>query len=548
MEIIENEDYPINIEEQKQECTINNCIYKGKCDILQMLSVPTLGIYSEYYSFMNTILALHQKSIPTNFPSQLQNSLKNLIDEHKDITLDFFHITLDGSIIYSENNERIKNNKYVRVNIIPHPYVFYNVNLSKEHRTRVYLSVFCDSRSFDSVKDSNENDGVKINPQCRLDDNMLNREILLHSSQYEIPAISPNNCSILLNLNNQMINFFLVTLVTYKNEIVKCSVTEFVIFPTIYRSKLFMELSTIISSMENEEILKKIYYTYFSFIDLFIYFSSDIFIKAIGSEKKELFENLIKKMFKLVFDFSKIVIQDNELNDYIKDSQNMGNFYYSIFLYFLNILYEDTECKIKNFGQDLLSYLLAKSPLYVLEILEKFKNFFLENMQLIFKSYFSFFGFDKISSLRTKYNDNYNNDYWPKMKNLFCAIDKVESKNLDCSLELVMNRKKERVSTPSKEIFQKISEAIVNKNKEQFINLVNNFESPIKNLLFYRVWVNKGKKCGIHNEFGKMSFLQSNEIPSMYHCTDEEIIDMCVEMISFLEKIDREYNEFIQYK
>ena len=57
-----------------------------------------------------------------------------------------------------------------------------------------------------------------------------------------------------------MINFFLVTLVTYKNEIVKCSVTEFVIFPTIYRSKLFMELSTIISSMENEEILKKIYY------------------------------------------------------------------------------------------------------------------------------------------------------------------------------------------------------------------------------------------------------------------------------------------------
>ena len=45
-----------------------------------------------------------------------------------------------------------------------------------------------------------------------------------------------------------------------------------------------------------------------------------------------------------------------------------------------------------------------------------------------------------------------------------------------------------------------------------------------------------------------LAFLQSNEIPSMYHCTDEEIIDMCVEMISFLEKIDREYNEFIQYK
>lgn len=536
-----------SINKEKQECQIKNCIYREKCHILRMLSVPTLGIYSDFYSFMNIILVLHQKSMPIHLPPQLKTSLIELANNHKNMTVDFFHITLDGSTFYWDNNERITNNKYLRVNIIPHPYVFYNVDLSKEHRTKVYLSAFCDLPSFDSVKDSNENDGVRLNPKCRLDDNMLNREIILHSSKDGIPAISPNNCAILVNLNNQLINFFLVTLVTYQNQIVKCSVTEFVIFPTLCRSKLFKELSAIISSYDKEEILGKIYNTYFSFIGLFIYFSSDTFIKAINGKTSEIFENFIKKMFKLIFDFSKTAIHGIELTDYIKDSQNMGNFYYSMFLSFLNILFEDYECKINNFGQDLVVYLLDNNPSSVLEILEKFKNFFLERVQIIFKSYFSFFGFNKISSLPAKYNNYYFNNYWPKIQNLFCAIDKVELKPLDPLLDLIKKRKKEQPNS-TKETFQKIIKVIENKNKNEFINLVNDFKNPVKNILFYRVWVKKGKKNNIHNDFGKMSFLQSNEIPSEYHCSDEDIMDICVEMISLLEKIDNEYTEFIQDK
>ena len=40
----------------------------------------------------------------------------------------FFHITLDGSNLYKNYNQRIINDKFTRINVLPHPYIFYNVN------------------------------------------------------------------------------------------------------------------------------------------------------------------------------------------------------------------------------------------------------------------------------------------------------------------------------------------------------------------------------------------------------------------------------------
>jgi hypothetical protein len=59
-----------------------------------------------------------------------------------------------------------------------------------------------------------------------------------------------------------------------------------------------------------------------------------------------------------------------------------------------------------------------------------------------------------------------------------------------------------------------------------------------QNLLFHKVWERKGKVIGIHNDFGRMSFLNSSQIPANYHCNQEEIVEILLEVISILENFD----------
>ena len=57
-------------------------------------------------------------------------------------------------------------------------------------------------------------------------------------------------------------------------------------------------------------------------------------------------------------------------------------------------------------------------------------------------------------------------------------------------------------------------------------------------MIFQLVWERKGKILGIHNDFGKMSFLRSNVIPNNYHCDQEEQVEILLDMISLIEGFD----------
>ena len=48
---------------------------------------------------------------------------------------------------------------------------------------------------------------------------------------------------------------------------------------------------------------------------------------------------------------------------------------------------------------------------------------------------------------------------------------------------------------------------------------------------------------GVHNDFGRLSFIQSNQICPVYHCTNEQQYEICIQMINIIEAIDKEYNE-----
>jgi len=54
-------------------------------------------------------------------------------------------------------------------------------------------------------------------------------------------------------------------------------------------------------------------------------------------------------------------------------------------------------------------------------------------------------------------------------------------------------------------------------------------------MLFYLVWLRKGKIVGIHNDFGRLSFIRSKDISSNYQCSQEEQVEIILDIISMLE-------------
>ena len=88
-----------------------------------------------------------------------------------------------------------------------------------------------------------------------------------------------------------------------------------------------------------------------------------------------------------------------------------------------------------------------------------------------------------------------------------------------------------------------MSNEVLNDNRDAFLKLLDSIDKPLQNLLFFSVWSFKGKIMGVHNDFGRLSFIQSNQICPVYHCSKEEQYEICLQMMSLLETIDNEYNE-----
>jgi hypothetical protein len=52
------------------------------------------------------------------------------------------------------------------------------------------------------------------------------------------------------------------------------------------------------------------------------------------------------------------------------------------------------------------------------------------------------------------------------------------------------------------------------------------------------VWERKGKIVGVHPDFGRASFFCENGLPLNYHCNQEEMVELILEMISLLETFE----------
>lgn len=60
----------------------------------------------------------------------------------------------------------------------------------------------------------------------------------------------------------------------------------------------------------------------------------------------------------------------------------------------------------------------------------------------------------------------------------------------------------------------------------------------MKSYIFHYVWRQKGRIKGIHNEFGKCSFMGIPEISEHYFLTREEKLDLLLPLQEHYKKID----------
>lgn len=215
----------LNNSKQKQNYT-----YTKENSLLKMIAIPSFGVYSPNYSFYIPYNILYQDKLTQNifnsFPDLMKQHVNDLHNKFK-VKFDYFVISLDGSFINSKYKHNTQEG-FLRVNFVAHPYIFYDItNLNKDHRTFMLSALYTNLGDSDShVKEINEDGALKINPEVFLHD-FNKKEVILHKSNDNFPALSPNNCALLVNLNSAFFSVFNLIAIFYENKIVKFCVTQF---------------------------------------------------------------------------------------------------------------------------------------------------------------------------------------------------------------------------------------------------------------------------------------------------------------------------------
>ena len=523
----------------KDEDDIDLEIFSEKCDLLKMITVPTFGKYSNDYSFLEQILILKRKSKFEKIPEIMKKKLDNLQKKYPKIIPEYFHITLGNSLIKPENENEL-NDSFECLNLLCHPYIFYNCSLEKEHRSEIYCATFTDENEIGTIKQCEGNDILRLNPECELDDNQLKREIILHMSNDGYASLSPNNCAVFINLNAQIINFYIIVCGTYGGQIVKCFVGNYVIIPNAQNSIMFGELYDEMikkkkkKSLTSELIILKNKFK--SYMDYIYNFGINEILKGDNLDDVKL---CIMKAFSFIFDFKSTEEDDNSKKIHEKELINMQTFYYNTFFNFVSNLYEFGSSVDPNFGEKIIQSSIKNK--YIEKFLVKYRNYNIKRFNNIISNYLFFIYEDEddvLDNIEEKTNDKVE-EYLPTLKESFCEKLNSDEDILDEIKNNFNEENGKRKDNPNTNILIKVCDSII--KGEDINNNLSQLDEIIRKYLFYYVWVYKGRP-NIHMDFGRVSFLNL-EIDGKYFCSKEDKINCCQKIIQYLEKAeDKNYN------
>ena len=523
----------INLNDEEDDKEIET--YSNKCELLKMITVPTFGKYSEDYSFLEQILILKSPSKFENMPEIMQKKLDNLKQKYPKVEPEYFHITLGNVLIRPSNVDELKDSFEV-LNLLAHPYIFYNCSLNKEHRSEIYCAAFTDENEIGTIKQREGADTLRLNPDCNLDDNQLKRDIILHMSHDGYASLSPNNCAILINFNAQIINFYVIVCGTYGGQIVKCFVGNYVIIPNAQNSVMFGDLYDIIMKDKKKYnvaqeliILKNKFKEYMNYI--YNFGLNEI-------SKLDNIENVkfcILKAFSFIFDFSSSEDDENSKKVHEKELNNMEAFYYYNFLNYIGTLYEFSSKIDPNFNEKLVISSIKNK--YIEELLIKYREYNLQRFNNIISNY----GFclyankEDFDDLQDKVNIKYEQDILPNLKEFFCDKLNLEEQNLDEIKDSYNEENRNPMDNPNISVLINMCNSI--SNGEDINNDLKQLDDIIRKYLYFIVWDYKNRPDGVHFDFGRVSFLNI-EIDGKYFCNKEDKINCCQKLIRFLEKVD----------
>lgn len=518
---------------------INN-IFNEQCDLLQMIGVPNFGIYKNNYTFMDQLFILKTKKQPKNLPQNVLKQIKLLTDNYSDVNPEYFHITLNANNIFLSSNERKIGTNFARINLASHPYIYQKNNLKNLPKFDIYTAIYTEKEEIDTIRDSEENDGLRINPNCDITNNNLRREIILHLSQDNLPAISPNNCALLINLNSHLINFYVIILGVCKRNLEKCFVGNYVILPNVQNCLLFNNISqSLINQNSLNDIILNLFCTELTYKDcltnVLFYFLDEVLNKE---NKKEDIKNIFIQAFRNIFDFI-----DQSDNDYFHQIElnNMGNYYYQNILKFLNFVYP-TNYKIENFSENLLFNNIKNK--YIVELIMKYCNFHMRRVNKIFDSYLGYLKINKedkfINDIKIKAQKLNKEEKWPFLKEYICSLLNVKIENFDNISKIYLNDKRKKMENKNIQIFQNLCNEILTTGKIN-VKTLEDIDEPIRSCFYEFIWDYKGHIQGIHKDFGKLSFLQSNEIEDLYYCSNDERYELCEHFQQILANIDEKF-------
>ena len=523
----------INLNDEEDDKEIET--YSNKCELLKMITVPTFGKYSEDYSFLEQILILKSPSKFENMPETMQKKLDNLKQKYPKVEPEYFHITLGNVLIRPSNIDELKDSFEV-LNLLAHPYIFYNCSLNKEHRSEIYCAAFTDENEIGTIKQREGADTLRLNPDCNLDDNQLKRDIILHMSHDGYASLSPNNCAILINFNAQIINFYVIVCGTYGGQIVKCFVGNYVIIPNAQNSVMFGDLYDIIMKDKKKYnvaqeliILKNKFKEYMNYI--YNFGLNEI-------SKLDNIENVkfcILKAFSFIFDFSSSEDDENSKKVHEKELNNMEAFYYYNFLNYIGTLYEFSSKIDPNFNEKLVISSIKNK--YIEELLIKYREYNLQRFNNIISNY----GFclyenkEDFDDLQDKVNIKYEQDILPNLKEFFCDKLNLEEQNLDEIKDSYNEENRNPMDNPNISVLINMCNSI--SNGEDINNDLKQLDDIIRKYLYFIVWDYKNRPDGVHFDFGRVSFLNI-EIDGKYFCNKEDKINCCQKLIRFLEKVD----------
>ena len=513
-------------DENLQEITT----YKEQCDLLKMISIPSFGIYSDDYAFLEQILILKKNSIPKTLPLNVEKQIKYLKEKYPDLKPEFFHITLSSSTLFTITPENINPYSYTALNFISHPYIFYNCKLDKEHKSDIYCASYIDENEIDTIKEAEGNTHLRVNPMCNIDDEQLKREVYIHLSGDGYPSLSPNNCQLLINLNSQIINFYVITCGTYIGKIVKCFVGNYIIIPNSDNSILFNDINKSLLIQKNKEklISDLILFRnkYNDTLKYVLYFYLNNITK--NAKNIEDIRNYIVKAFSIIFELK---------NENKKEMENISNYYFNNLITFINNLYPNSYQVSNNFGIKILENSLKSN--YIEEYFIKYIQYNLHRLNNIILNmiYFIFDNEEILFYLQNKSSEEYTNNILPNIKHFYSNKLNIDINELEKIKDSYSEENRIHKNNPNIKILENICKSIQNKEK---IN-INELDDIIKTYLFYKVWENKGKICGVHDDFGRISFMRINEIHDKYFCNDEERIKCCQEIIKCLIEAEKKH-------